>query len=365
MCVAITLAAGTWLDGKEVEQMNRANADGVGVAWAKDGLVEWYKTTKVDPEYITKMVYAFREYPRLVHFRLSTAGGTRPDLCHPFEIGPLANCEPRGSSTRVMIHNGHWHKWDDVRKMLASEGLLPPGPWSDSRLVAYLSHDDPEWLESIGGRVAVMRGNGDIHRIGDWTELRPNLWVSNKNWEGANYTRGGYTGFRHWKGWGWSEQEHEAYYAEEVASAKEAAAKGTSDKSEGSKSLINYDESKRRPSKAERRAARRDERKARKAAAKRASRAVDGTNSQKDGGDDSKGNGGKDVSSGDVSYSNRPVGRHFTGVPIESIPLEDLNPRIGAEPVQCTNGRWYKAILVKGTPTVVEVIPPNSEGPAC
>lgn len=359
MCVAVTLGAGTWLDGKEVEQMNRANADGVGVAWAKDGLVEWYKTTKVDPDYIARMIYAFREFPRLVHFRLSTAGGTRPELCHPFEIGPLANCDPRGSSTRVMIHNGHWHKWNDVHKMLSSEGLLPSGPWSDSRLVAYLSHDDPEWLESIGGRVAVMRGNGDIHRIGDWQELRPDLWVSNKIWETTNYTRGGYTGFRHWKGWAWNEKEHDAYYAEEVASAKEAAAKST----EESKSLeeLNGDENrKRRASKAERRAARRDERKARKAAAKAASRAVDGTLRPEDSGRHSQGNGTANVSAGFIGHE--PGITRFVGVKPSDL---DKVTQVGGEPVLCTNGRWYKAIVVKGTPTVVEVIPSDSEGPAC
>lgn len=216
MCVAITMAPGTWLDTREVEQMNRSNADGVGVAWANGGVVEWYKTIKVDPEYIAKMIYTFKDHPRLVHFRLSTAGGTRADLCHPFEIGPMANCDPRGSSARVMIHNGHWHKWSEVHKILNSENLLPPGPWSDSRLVALLANDDPEWLQNIGGRVAVMRGDGETVRFGDWQELREGLWVSNKNWENSQFTRGGYSGFRNWPGWGWTQEEHDAYYSDKI-----------------------------------------------------------------------------------------------------------------------------------------------------
>lgn len=230
MCVAITLKPNCNLSIDEVTKMHRNNADGVGIAWARDGLVHWWKTTKVDPEYIARAIYAWRDYPRLVHFRLATAGGAKTELCHPFEIGPLAKCSQTGSGGKVMIHNGHWHRWDEAKGILQKEGLLPEGPWSDSRLAAYLAHDDPEWLMALGGRVAVMSGDGEIARLGDWEKLREGIMVSNKNWVDAKYTRGGYTGFKQWKGWNWSEEEHNAFWAEQQALQEAAESAESSEK---------------------------------------------------------------------------------------------------------------------------------------
>lgn len=213
MCVAITLAPGTNLTLEEIRRMDRNNADGVGLAWAYDGHVSWWKTTKVDPqEVLTKMEF-WSNFPRLMHFRLATAGGTRPDLCHPFEVGPLAACQPHGASQRVMIHNGHWTRWKEVHDLLDSEGLLPDkGPWSDTRLAAYLAHMDPDWLTALGGRVAVMDGDETIVRLGDWQELREGIYVSNKHWDtAAGYKRGGYDGYRSWKGWEWTEEERASF----------------------------------------------------------------------------------------------------------------------------------------------------------
>lgn len=227
MCVAVTLVPGTTLSVDEVTRMHRSNADGVGLAWARDGMVSWWKTLSVDPDYVTKAINAWKDYPRLLHFRYATAGGARPDLCHPFEIGPLANCNVTGTASKVMIHNGHWGRWEDVKKLFDGSNLLPPGPWSDSRLVAFLAHEDPEWLTALGGRVAVMGGDGQIVRLGDWTKLRDGLMVSNDTWKSATHTRGGYAGYRQWKGWAWSEEEAQAYQEEQEKSAREAEKRDT------------------------------------------------------------------------------------------------------------------------------------------
>lgn len=227
MCVAVTLKPGSYLDLDEVVKMHRNNADGVGIAWAREGAVQWWKTVKVDPEYITKAIAVWKDYPRLVHFRFATAGGARPDLCHPFEIGPLANCRVTGIGSKVMIHNGHWSRWDEVKRLLDRENLLPDGPWSDSRLAAYLAHEDPEWLTALGGKVAVMDGAGEIQRLGSWEQIREGVMVSNTNWQTTTFQRGGYQGYRAWKGWQWTEEEAKAFFEEkaaEEAAAQEAAA---------------------------------------------------------------------------------------------------------------------------------------------
>lgn len=217
MCVAVILEPETALTVEEVEKMHRSNADGVGVAWADGAVVHWYKTTKVDLRYITRMIQHYADFPRFVHFRFATAGGTRPDLCHPFEIGPLATCKPIHETNNVMMHNGHWGRWSEVYDIARKENLLPDnGPWSDTRLVAWLANHDPDWLLALGGRVATMDGQGKIATLGSWDDLRPGIRVSNKAWEfSPQYKRGGYTGYKNWKGWDWDDVEYAAWQKEQ------------------------------------------------------------------------------------------------------------------------------------------------------
>lgn len=361
MCVAVTLAPGTFLTEQECDRMNRSNADGVGVAWAKDGVVQWFKTTKVDVRYIAEMIHAWRDVPRLVHFRYATAGGTRPDLCHPFEIGPKANCAPTGVAARVMIHNGHWSRWDDVKSLLDKEGLLPEGPWSDSRLAAYLAHTDAGWLEALGGRVAVMEGDGKIARLGDWSALREGLYVSNMSWNtDVKYTRGGYEGYRTWKGWGWSEEEFEAYY----------------------KYLEEEDKREQEAIEASIRESAREARKAAKKEKRRGGSASGATTANKPAEDN---NGGHVAQGGGAERSNRSPAcgsqeclnakgdggcgsegvcaweYNTQAIPAKPQGKRDLSPDPWHNP---RDGKWYRSVYIRGVATVVEAAPPSSTGAA-
>src|SRR6478752_550194 len=113
MCVAIIMEPGTELSLEEVQKMGKANGDGVGFAWADGQTVQWYKTVVYEPEQIAFHINKRKDFFRLVHFRLSTAGGVRSELCHPFDVSPVASCAPAGESNMVLIHNGHWHRWSD------------------------------------------------------------------------------------------------------------------------------------------------------------------------------------------------------------------------------------------------------------
>jgi hypothetical protein len=357
MCVAVTLAPGTDLTLQEVERMNRANADGVGVAWAKDGVVQWYKTTKVDPNYVVNMIAAWKEVPRLVHFRFATAGGTRPELCHPFEVGPRASCRPVGHAPKVMIHNGHWGRWNEVKDLLDKENLLPDnGPWSDTRLAAYLAHMDPDWLSALGGRVAVMTGDGETHRLGDWQELRTGIYVSNKSWDtDSKYTRGGYAGYRTWKGWHWTEDEMQAFFEDEEKRESEAL-------------LLAVKEADERKQKAK--ADRGKDRKTRREEKRAASREVDGTTAlRQDAACETSSPGaaacvGKPgdtcatCESGRCVCSPAKVGFNAGYLLIEGRKYP-LGPWFNDR-----NRKWYRTISVRGRAEVVEVAAPNSDGPA-
>lgn len=218
MCVAVSMEPGTQLSLDEVTRMTNANADGAGFAWAEDGVVHWYKTVNYTPEYLTKLINERMGYFRLVHFRLATVGGVKAELCHPFEVGPLANPSATGRGARVLIHNGHWSRWDDIYDLWKKEGALPDyGPWSDSRFMAMLANEQQEWLDVVGGRVALMSGDGSTEFWGDWAKLRDGILVSNRIWESHTYNykrHGRSSGLNHtWQGapWGLTKEEYDEY----------------------------------------------------------------------------------------------------------------------------------------------------------
>lgn len=221
MCVAVVLAPGTELSEEEIFKMGNANGDGFGLAWAEDGVVHWWKTLDYNVEYMHHVVKYLSDFPRFVHFRLSTVGGVTVNLCHPFEIGPMAAYKERGTAAKVMMHNGHWYRAGEIYDILKKEGALPDaGPWSDTRLAAFLASWDEDWLSTVTGRVATLDGEGNIKLLGDWTKLREGIQVSNKVWDhDYNYKRTG-TG-RRWEGWGWTEQNWKAKEEHEKQKAKE------------------------------------------------------------------------------------------------------------------------------------------------
>ena len=232
MCVAVTLEPGAELTREEIIKMGNANGDGFGFAWAEDGVVHWWKSINYNDEYFTQLISSLKDFPRFVHFRLSTIGGVRVDLCHPFEVGPLAACQEKGHANKVMMHNGHWHRSSEMFDILSREKALPDiGPWSDTRLAALLASKDEDWLTVVTGRVATLDGNGNMRLIGSWDKLRDGIMVSNTHWNHSyNYRRT--VSSRRWAGWGWSEKEweekekHEAEKKErEEKEAKEKEAK--------------------------------------------------------------------------------------------------------------------------------------------
>lgn len=225
MCVAVTMAPGSTLTEEEIVKMGNANGDGFGIAWAEDGVVHWYKTLQYDAGFLTSLVNHYKNFQRLVHFRLTTVGGVQLGLCHPFEIGPRAAYQQRGHANKVLIHNGHWYRAGDIHDILKKEGALPDnGPWSDTRLAAFLASHDEDWLTTVTGKVATLDGEGNLKlyaNSGEWSDLREGIKVSNKAWDhNYDYKRSGLG--RRWEGWGWSDKNWQQKEAHEKAKAEEA-----------------------------------------------------------------------------------------------------------------------------------------------
>jgi hypothetical protein len=167
--------------------MQRGNRDGVGLAWSKNGKVHWVKEERMGPDYVLYLLAKHKGTPRLLHYRFATAGGTSTALCHPFTLDRDASIESAGETTSpVVIHNGVWGDWVKARDELKRRGLMPGGPWSDTRLAVWLAVNDPAWITNdlvdSGGKVAILHKDGHIERLGPWKELREGYCVSNDHW---------------------------------------------------------------------------------------------------------------------------------------------------------------------------------------
>lgn len=177
MCVAVVLMDEDRPTLDELQRMEWQNDDGAGVGWYEGGVCHWVKGIKA--ESVDKLIETLPR-PVFIHFRYSTAGGTRPELCHPFPVTRAARLDLSGEAKSILMHNGHWSKWTQV----AARRQLPKGPWSDTRLLAWLARRDVRWLAREAddyGKVAHMTKDGEVMLYGKW-EKEGGIYYSNTYW---------------------------------------------------------------------------------------------------------------------------------------------------------------------------------------
>jgi hypothetical protein len=182
MCVIITAEHTTRIPEPTIMQAAERNRDGLGLAWIERGYVRWRKGLSLRD---TVDLAGDIPTPYILHARIATVGGTRPELCHPFPVVRASTgFEVRGRNRCVLFHNGHFAEWRQALAEFAGDREHPDGPWSDSRALAYLSalydaESIAEMAASAGQRVALLTTAG-VQRYGQtWTELGPGVWASN------------------------------------------------------------------------------------------------------------------------------------------------------------------------------------------
>lgn len=190
---------------KNLRAMWDANPQGAGVAWSDGKRVHYVKgimTFDALREIVGKM-----DGPFVVHTRISTVGGTREDLCHPFVVSAASPLTLKGKTDAVLFHNGHWGDWaENLRLSTVSTGAkMPEGAFSDSRAMAVLcGRHGLNFARLIpdSQRVCVVTPD-TITRYGKgWSDV-DGMSVSNTNWQpraafsGPFYVRNG-TGTREW-----------------------------------------------------------------------------------------------------------------------------------------------------------------------
>lgn len=182
MCVAVILPKGSNTPTiQDLEKMHKTNPHGAGVAWVHNGLVHWHKGL----DNMVQLHNLLSDIPRptLLHFRLSSIGGTSPNLCHPFPIERNPSTKLKGQALSVMIHNGHWSGHNLAQLFL--DDYKPGKRHSDTRVMAHLAVTRPDILKHIakqGQRFAILQSNKVVLQYGDWTESADGTRYSNMYW---------------------------------------------------------------------------------------------------------------------------------------------------------------------------------------
>jgi predicted glutamine amidotransferase len=169
MCVIVTT---TSLQSRptlrDLALCEKQNPHGSGLAWLDGQYVHYEKELTI--KQINRQLSRV-DGPAIVHFRIASVGGIKPELCHPFPVTHRADLRQRGRARAVLFHNGTWRE----HKAASERFSLSYGrePVSDTRVAASLvARFGFDWLGKADYcRWAMLDGHG-IHRIGQWSRLR-------------------------------------------------------------------------------------------------------------------------------------------------------------------------------------------------
>lgn len=184
MCV-IAVATKKAVHADDLTRMAVVNDDGAGVAYRRDGRVYWKKGLTLE-ECLT--LSPTLPFPHIWHFRLASCGGKYPELTHPFPFDLSPELEG-DREDGVLFHNGHWNGWETAWMMatlVAGADRLPPGRWSDSRVMAFMYSMAPASIQLLPAtNKLVVFTPEDIVYYGDgWTHKEDEGYsYSNLTWE--------------------------------------------------------------------------------------------------------------------------------------------------------------------------------------
>lgn len=188
MCIIMAKRAGVELPSDDVLRTCwRANQDGGGYMFARDGKVEVRKgfTTiemmlaSLQTEGITKADAV------CMHFRISTSGGVKPELCHPYPV--VADFEAMKvltfSTDLAVMHNGVLGITPETGvndTMTFVKHVLAPrrNSWTA------LDKDIVFRMAISGSRLCFMDVNGTIQMVGQgWIKESDGLYYSNSGYK--------------------------------------------------------------------------------------------------------------------------------------------------------------------------------------
>lgn len=208
MCIIAAKPAGAKMPSRDtIRTMWAGNPDGAGVMYAQDGKVRIDKGFMALSDLEAHLDKLERSLDLtatgvVLHFRITTHGGTCPENCHPFPLtDSLARLRMTHTSTTVGIaHNGvipitpRDQKTSDTMEYIASQlaplGRALPGFWKNPDAMTMIQN-------AIHSRMVFLTGDGELYMTGDFVE-HDGVFYSNRSFEG--YGRR-YAPIYSWGGW--------------------------------------------------------------------------------------------------------------------------------------------------------------------
>lgn len=206
MCIIAAKAAGAPMPSREtIETMWEGNRDGAGIMYVENGKVKIEKGFMKYKNFIKALDRIEKRLdltatPVVMHFRITTHGGTKPENCHPFPITDSVGALQKLTITTDIgvAHNG-------IIPIEPRRGISDTMEYIASQL-APLKKALPRFYENkhamlliknaIESRMAFLTGSGKLYTIGDFIEDGGVLY-SNASYKGRisryrDYTFGFY-----------------------------------------------------------------------------------------------------------------------------------------------------------------------------
>lgn len=180
MCIIASKPAGVDMPVDEyIYNMFKNNRDGAGLMYASNGKVYIEKGFMKFEDFQNKLEelelkYGLKNLPLVMHFRITTHGGTKPENCHPFPVTDSEGMlKKRKCSTDVAIaHNG-------IIDISPRKGISDTMEYVLSQL-APLKKAVPKFYENkyllqmiynaIDSKMVIMNGKGQLVYIGNFIE---------------------------------------------------------------------------------------------------------------------------------------------------------------------------------------------------
>jgi hypothetical protein len=182
---------------KMLKDAQKANPNGSGIAWVKDGKVNFIKGLGLKVKDIFEITEKL-PFPFVIHFRIASSGEVSDALCHPFLIQRDAPLTLHGKAKAVLFHNGTWSEWQKYTMETACRSLMPVpnGNWNDTRAMAWMAAIlGYGILDIIDEKTVVLTKDGLSFSGEGWVD-RKGIWCSNDLFEDRfpiySYAKGNY-----------------------------------------------------------------------------------------------------------------------------------------------------------------------------
>lgn len=192
MCVICCKPAGVDLPKQEyIDNMWTRNSDGAGIMYALDGrvhIIKGFMDYSAFKEALDNLddAYDLKSLPMVMHFRITTHGGTKPENCHPFPVTEsLGKLQKLVQTTSLGVaHNGiiditpRKGISDTMEYILSQLSLLykaVPDFYRNKLLMRMVSN-------AIDSKMALLTDKGEIYTIGNF-EVEDGIMYSNTSYK--------------------------------------------------------------------------------------------------------------------------------------------------------------------------------------